>query len=83
MSDLEILKRYVAIADMTDLRFLATEYALEQNWECLDIVTDEIERRDYEDKKQTQKIVSDIRPDDELSKTKIMASVKSKHEDSV
>ncbi len=54
MGDLEVLKRYVKIADMTDLRFLAIEYALEQTWECLDMVTDEIEKRTRADRAMTK-----------------------------
>ncbi len=88
MGDLEVLKRYVKIADMTDLRFMATQYALEQNWECLDIVTDRIKEKLILDRKKTtldlescgkgQKGDAVSNPD-----TKIMASVKRKYEDRV
>lgn len=50
MGDLEILKRYVQIGDMTDLRYMATEFALEHDYECLEIVIDEIEMRTRADK---------------------------------
>lgn len=45
MDDLENLKRYVEIADMVDLRAMATEFAVEHDFDCLGIVTGEIRKR--------------------------------------
>jgi hypothetical protein len=53
MFDIEVLKRYVEIANMTDLREMATKFALAHDYECLEIVIDEIEKRNRVDRKIT------------------------------
>jgi hypothetical protein len=59
------LKAYIAIAQTEDLNVLGLEYATMKEWSLLAVVTEELEKRNYEDKKQTKKTISEIRPDTE------------------
>ena len=59
------LKDYIAIAQTEDINVLSLEYATMKEWALLSLVTSEIEKRNLEDKKQTKKTTSEIRPDDD------------------
>lgn len=61
MKGFEVLQRYVKIADMTDLGYMATEFALEHDFDCLDIVTDEIEKRTMSDKAKVRSEIEETK----------------------
>jgi len=54
------LKNYLAIVQTDDICMLALAYATFKEWDLLALVTEELEKRNFEDKKQTKKTVSEI-----------------------
>jgi hypothetical protein len=56
-----ILERYVLIADVGDLRYIANEFILSYEFDLLEIVVTELERRDKEDKANVKRVTESER----------------------